>query len=104
MGGCELLPEALHFREVQPPLCHRVSPQILTGPYMAVADIICFLLTLFPLCPPESWKTAGSCRDAPPCHRCRLAAACSELRALGSTVCPRLGSLARAPWGQQRLG
>uniref|UniRef100_A0A663N085 Transmembrane protein 44 n=1 Tax=Athene cunicularia TaxID=194338 RepID=A0A663N085_ATHCN len=68
-------------------LCCRVSLQILTGAYMAVTDLICFLLTLFPLCLPESQRLAGVCRGTPPCHGCRLVAACSELRALGA-LCP----------------
>ncbi|KAM6389531.1 transmembrane protein 44 [Pluvialis apricaria] len=40
-------------------LASQLGIQILTGAYMAVADIIRFLLTLFPLCPPESQRTAG---------------------------------------------
>ncbi|XP_069648457.1 transmembrane protein 44 isoform X2 [Haliaeetus albicilla] len=40
-------------------LASQLGIQILTGAYMAVADVVRFLLTLFPLCPPESRKTAG---------------------------------------------
>ncbi|XP_014801336.1 PREDICTED: transmembrane protein 44 isoform X2 [Calidris pugnax] len=36
----------------------RIFPQILTGAYMAMADIIRFLLTIFPSCPPEAQKKA----------------------------------------------
>ncbi|KAM6356994.1 transmembrane protein 44 [Alca torda] len=50
-------------------LASQLGIQVLTGAYMAMADIIRFLLTLFPPCPPESQKTAGLCRDTPPCHR-----------------------------------
>uniref|UniRef100_A0A8C0BYW1 Uncharacterized protein n=1 Tax=Buteo japonicus TaxID=224669 RepID=A0A8C0BYW1_9AVES len=64
-------------------LASQLGIQILTSAYMAMADVVRFLLTLFPLCPPESHKTAGLCRYTPPCHRCRLAATCSEPRVLG---------------------
>ncbi|XP_049658466.1 transmembrane protein 44 isoform X3 [Accipiter gentilis] len=40
-------------------LASQLGIQILTGAYMAVADVVRFLLTLFPPCPPESRKTAG---------------------------------------------
>ncbi|XP_010116307.1 PREDICTED: transmembrane protein 44 [Chlamydotis macqueenii] len=47
-------------------LASQLGIQILTGAYMAVADIVRFLLTLFPPCSPESQKTAGWCRGVPP--------------------------------------
>ncbi|KAM6062661.1 transmembrane protein 44 [Chlamydotis macqueenii] len=47
-------------------LASQLGIQILTGAYMAVADIVRFLLTLFPPCSPESQKTAGL-----PLHRQR---------------------------------
>ncbi|XP_029885171.1 transmembrane protein 44 isoform X5 [Aquila chrysaetos chrysaetos] len=40
-------------------LASQLGFQILTGTYMAVADVVRFLLTLFPPCPPESHKIAG---------------------------------------------
>ncbi|XP_026710658.1 transmembrane protein 44 isoform X2 [Athene cunicularia] len=40
-------------------LASQLNIQILTGAYMAVTDLICFLLTLFPLCLPESQRLAG---------------------------------------------
>ncbi|XP_074889348.1 transmembrane protein 44 [Buteo buteo] len=40
-------------------LASQLGIQILTSAYMATADVVRFLLTLFPLCPPESHKTAG---------------------------------------------
>uniref|UniRef100_A0A8C3KD97 Transmembrane protein 44 n=1 Tax=Calidris pygmaea TaxID=425635 RepID=A0A8C3KD97_9CHAR len=40
-------------------LASQLGIQILTGAYMAMADIICFLLTIFPPCPPEAQKKAG---------------------------------------------
>ncbi|XP_068810232.1 transmembrane protein 44 [Struthio camelus] len=40
-------------------LTSQLDIQILTGAYMAAADIIRFLLALFPVCPSESQKTAG---------------------------------------------
>ncbi|XP_052660935.1 transmembrane protein 44 isoform X3 [Harpia harpyja] len=47
-------------------LASQLGIQILTGTYMAVADIVRFLLILFPPCPPESHKIAGL-----PCRRRR---------------------------------
>ncbi|XP_067157559.1 transmembrane protein 44 [Apteryx mantelli] len=40
-------------------LTNQLGIQILTGAYMAAADIVRFLLTLFPVCPSEALKTAG---------------------------------------------
>ncbi|XP_026710660.1 transmembrane protein 44 isoform X4 [Athene cunicularia] len=62
-----LLASQLNIQRGSASLCCRVSLQILTGAYMAVTDLICFLLTLFPLCLPESQRLAG----LPLCRRRR---------------------------------